>query len=68
MNYLVLSETGLATARRLQAELGGVIHGYAKRVTAADVRPFDDVGAALRTLFSQGDPVVALSAAKIPPV
>ena len=65
MNYLVLSETGLATARRLQAELGGVIHGYAKRVTAADVRPFDDVGAALRTLFSQGDPVVALCAAGI---
>lgn len=65
MNYLVLSETGLATARRLQAELGGVIHGYAKRVTAADVRPFDDVGAALRTHFSQGDPVVALCAAGI---
>ncbi len=65
MNYLVLSETGLATTRRLQAELGGVIHGYAKRVTAADVRPFDDVGAALRTLFSQGDPVVALCAAGI---
>ena len=65
MNYLVVSETGLATTRRLQAELGGVIHGYAKRVTAADVRPFDDVGAALRTLFSQGDPVVALCAAGI---
>ena len=70
MNYLVLSETGLATARRLRAELGGIIHGFAKRVTAPDVRPFDDVGAALRDLFGhdvlkQRDAVVALCASGI---
>lgn len=65
MNYLVLSEAGLATGRKLQAELGGVIHGYAKRVIAPDVRPFDDVGAALRDLFGLGDPLVALCASGI---
>ena len=65
MNFLVLSETGLATARRLQAELGGVIHGYAKRVSAPDVRPFDDVGGALRGLFARDDALVALCAAGI---
>ena len=65
MNYLVLSETGLATARRLQAALGGVIHGYGKRVQAPDVRPFDDVGAALRDAFATGRPLVALCAAGI---
>jgi cobalt-precorrin 5A hydrolase / precorrin-3B C17-methyltransferase len=70
VNYLVLSETGLVTGRKLQAELGGVIHGYAKRVTASDVRPFDDVGAALRDLFghnvpNRGEPLVALCASGI---
>ena len=65
MNYLVLAETGLATARRLQAELGGVIHGYDKRVQAADARPFDDVAAALRDCFASGEPLVALCAAGI---
>ncbi len=65
LNYLVLGETGLATARRLQAELGGVIHGYGKRVQAADVRPFDDVAAALRDCFATGEPLIALCAAGI---
>ena len=65
MNYLVLNETGLATARALQARLGGVIHGYGKRVQAEDVRPFDDVGAALRDRFASGQPLIALCAAAI---
>ncbi len=65
MNYLILGETGLATARRLQSELGGVIHGYDKRVQAADVRPFDDAAAALRNCFASGEPLVALCAAGI---
>lgn len=65
MNYLVLSETGLVTARRLQAALGGVIHGYAKRIQAVDVRPFEDVAAALRHQFSTGEPLIALCAAGI---
>ena len=65
LNYLVLGETGLATARRLQAELGGVIHGYGKRVQAADVRPFVDVAAALRDCFATGEPLIALCAAGI---
>lgn len=65
MNYLVLSQTGLATARRLQLAMGGVIHGYAPRLNHADVRPFDDVGLALRRLFSSGEPLIALCAAGI---
>jgi cobalt-precorrin 5A hydrolase / precorrin-3B C17-methyltransferase len=65
VNYLVLNETGLVTARALQAALGGVIHGYGKRVQAADVRAFDDVGAALRDNFATGAPLIALCAAGI---
>jgi cobalt-precorrin 5A hydrolase/precorrin-3B C17-methyltransferase len=65
VNYLVLNETGLATARTLQAALGGVIHGYGKRVQARDVRAFDDVGTGLRDLFASQAPLVALCAAGI---
>jgi len=65
MNYLVLSNAGLDTARRLQAALGGVIHGYGKRIQAADVRAFDDVAAALRDNFNTGEPLIALCAAGI---
>jgi cobalt-precorrin 5A hydrolase/precorrin-3B C17-methyltransferase len=66
VNYLVLNETGLLTARALQAALGGVIHGYGKRLqAAADVRAFDDVGAALREIFNTGEPLIALCAAGI---
>ncbi|MDP6831835.1 MAG: precorrin-3B C(17)-methyltransferase [Alphaproteobacteria bacterium] len=65
MNFLILNETGLATARRLQTELGGVIHGFDKRVKAADVRPFDDAAAALRDCFASGQPLIALCAAGI---
>ena len=65
MNYLVLSTTGLATAQRLQRELGGVIHAYSKRVQDSDTRPFDNVGAALGDLFNSGKPLVALCAAGI---
>jgi cobalt-precorrin 5A hydrolase/precorrin-3B C17-methyltransferase len=65
MNFLVLSETGLATARRLQLEMGGVIHGYAPRLSNDDVRPFDDVGSALRRLFASGEALIALCAAGI---
>ena len=65
MKYLVLSEAGLTTARRVQAVLGGVIHGYGKRVEATDVRPFDDVAAALRDCFAAGQPLIALCAAGI---
>ena len=65
VNYLVLGEAGLATARRLQAELGGVIHGYGKRVQGANIRPFDDVAATLRNCFAAGQPLIALCAAGI---
>ncbi len=65
MNYLVLSNAGLDTARRLQAALGGVIHGYGKRIQAPDVRAFDDVAAALRDNFKTGEPLIALCAAGI---
>ena len=65
MNYLVLSQTGLATARRLQLSMGGVIHGYAPRLNHDDVRPFDDVGWALRRLFLSGKPLIALCAVGI---
>ena len=65
MNFLVLSEIGLATARRLQTELGGVIYGYAKRVGGDDIRPFDDVAMALQRLFADDEPLVALCAVGI---
>jgi cobalt-precorrin 5A hydrolase/precorrin-3B C17-methyltransferase len=65
MNYLVLSATGLATARRLQRELGGVIYGTSKSGVEKDIRPVDDVGKALRDLFAAGDLLVALCASGI---
>ncbi len=65
MNFLVLSDTGLATARRLRQELGGVIHGYAPRTGGEDVRSFDDVATALCRLFDGDEPLVALCAAGI---
>jgi len=65
VNYLVLSETGLATARRIQQELGGVIHGLAKNIKADDVTPFGNTRNCLQDLFTTGDPVIALCAAGI---
>ena len=65
MNYLILSETGLTTARLLQKELGGVIHGYSSSVTDTDVRPFENVGAALQDLFNQGVPLISFCATGI---
>ncbi|MBT5195567.1 MAG: precorrin-3B C(17)-methyltransferase, partial [Rhodospirillaceae bacterium] len=65
MNYLVLSGAGLTTARRLQEKLGGVIHGYAPRLSEVDVRPFDDVSMALRDLFASNESLVAFCAAGI---
>ncbi len=65
MNYLILSESGLATARRLQAQIGGVIHGFERRVAGEDITLFDDVGGALRDLFAQDTPLIALCAAGI---
>jgi cobalt-precorrin 5A hydrolase / precorrin-3B C17-methyltransferase len=65
INYLVLSDTGLANARRLQAKLGGVIHGFAKNIQADDVTSFGDVRATLQDLFASGNSLVAFCAAGI---
>ena len=65
MNFLVLSETGLATAKRLQEKLGGVIYGRLKNGNHSDVRAVDSISDALRDLFAKGEPVVALCAAGI---
>ena len=62
---VVLTERGLATARRIGPCLPGArIHGYAPRVTEADVR-FDEVGAELRRLFAEGVDIVGVCAAGV---
>ena len=62
---VALTQAGLATARRIGACLTGArIHGYAPRVSGADVE-FDDVGAELRRLFASGADIVGVCAAGI---
>ena len=62
---VVLTERGLATARRIGSCLPGArIHGYAPRLTEADVR-FDEVGAELRRLFAEGVDIVGVCAAGV---
>ena len=62
---VVLGERGLALARRVQAALpAAVIHGLAGRVSSAD-RQFEDFGTALRQLFTDDVPIVAIAAAGI---
>ena len=62
---VVLTERGLDTARRIRSCLDRArIHGYAARVSEADVR-FDEVGAELRRLFAEGVDIVGVCAAGI---
>ena len=62
---VVLTDRGLATARRIRTCLDGArIHGYSPRVAGADVA-FDDAGAELRRLFTAGVDIVGVCAAGI---
>ena len=62
---VVLTQEGLDTAGRIGACLTGArIHGFAPRVSDADV-PFDKVGDELRRLFTEGVNIVGVCAAGI---
>ncbi|MGE0116898.1 MAG: precorrin-3B C(17)-methyltransferase [Dongiaceae bacterium] len=62
---IFLGPSGFPLAQRLAAALpGAVLHGFAPRVAEAAVR-FEDVGAHLRRLFADGEPIVALCASGI---
>ena len=62
---VVLTERGLAVARRLRSCLTGArIHGYSTRVADVDVA-FDDVGTELRRLFADGFDIVGVCSAGI---
>ena len=62
---VVLTERGLDTAGRIRSCLPGArIHGYAPRVSDSDVR-FDEVGAEIRRLFSEGVGIVGVCASAI---
>ena len=62
---VVLTERGLDTAGRIRSCLSGArIHGYAPRVSDPDVR-FDEVGAEIRRLFSEGVGIVGVCASGI---
>ena len=62
---VVLTERGLTVARRIRSCLSGArIHGYAARVSDADVA-FDEVGAELRRLFADRIDIVGVCAAGI---
>jgi cobalt-precorrin 5A hydrolase/precorrin-3B C17-methyltransferase len=61
---IVLGQSALATARRIQARYPGAqVHALQSRATA-DVA-FTELGAHLRQLYTQGTPIVALCAAGI---
>ncbi|MDR5739371.1 precorrin-3B C(17)-methyltransferase [Caballeronia sp. LZ016] len=61
---VVLGESAMPTARRIQARYAGsLVHGLASRV-AADVA-YDDFGAYLCTLYAAHTPIVALCSAGI---
>jgi len=62
---IVLSEGGLAVARRIREALpGSEIHGFSGRVADVDVA-FSDTSAHLSALFSAGRPIVGVCAAGI---
>ena len=62
---IVLGPSGMATARRAVALFPGAeLHGFAKRVSDADVH-FDGTSQHLSALFLAGRPIIALSAAGI---
>ncbi|MDR3437562.1 precorrin-3B C(17)-methyltransferase [Telmatospirillum sp.] len=62
---VTLSTAGSGVARAIAAALPGAhLHGLAERVPGADVT-FTDTAAHLRTLFSQGTPIVGVCAAGI---
>ena len=64
---IVLGPSGLATARRLKAALGGDIHGASARLAAADLdHTFDDLGPHLQALFLEKRALLVLAAAAIP--
>ena len=63
--FVALTARGAALAGRLRELLPRAeIHGYAPRVSAADIR-FDDASAHLRSLFAAGRPIVGVCAAGI---
>ncbi|MEB0046511.1 MULTISPECIES: precorrin-3B C(17)-methyltransferase [unclassified Pseudomonas] len=62
---VILGNGSLATARRIQQRYpGALIHGLADRVQGAD-RTYHEFGAALRELYQQNTPIIALCAAGI---
>ena len=62
---VVLTERGVAVARRIRSCLTGTrIHGYTARVADVDVA-FDDVGTELRRLFADGFDIVGVCSAGI---
>ncbi len=62
---ILLTESGLPTARRIAAALpGATLHGPAGRVAAVDIA-VDDLGTHLRELFAAGRPIVGLCATGI---
>ena len=62
---VVLTERGVAVARRIRSCLTGArIHGYTARVADVDVA-FDDVGTELRRLFADGFDIVGVCSAGI---
>ncbi len=58
--FVALNDPSARLARRLMKYVDGTeLHGYAKRVTGADV-PFARVQAHLRELFAAGRPIIAI--------
>jgi len=65
MNVFVFTESGRETDERLRERFPGLcLHGFSGRVRGAE-RAFADAGAAMRSAFGRGEPVVGFCAAGI---
>lgn len=59
---IVLNESALPIAAKTAEAVGGIIHGQAKRITGAEITPFDDVRVHLQALFLDGTPIIGIMA------
>lgn len=63
---ILVNPSGIDVARRLQAVLGGEIHGLAGRIAGDDCDlPFTETAPHLRALFQSGRPIIGICAAGI---
>ena len=59
---IALNESALSVADKIANAVGGTVHGQRKRISRADITPFDDVRVHLQALFLDGTPIIGIIA------